>query len=303
MIEKTWFEGYNDYKKCTATYDVDGKLKQFHTEIRDVELMDTTNIYEILNNHLSQRQTKTVEVCFSGGLDSEVALLSCIYNKIPVRAITMRIYTGEVLINTHDVYYSEKFCREHHIEQKFVDLDIVKFYETGDYIEMLRPYRIKSSGAALHLWLLNQCSGYVILGGDYSWPWVVKPIVSPHQHEYNMYYRFMQDNNIHGIGNMLGYSLDSNLQFIKSHIDVYDHNKHDPSDRFKLPYLKRDIYHNLGFANLEPRIKAYGLDMVPSRPYNNICAEMFGNSISSISWGDKVSDLIGSTVRYNDKSR
>jgi hypothetical protein len=302
MIEKTWFEGYNDYKKCTATYDVDGKLKHFHTEIRDVELMETTNIYEILNNHLSQRQTKIVEVCFSGGLDSEVALLSCIYNKIPVRAITMRIYTGEVLINTHDVYYSEKFCREHHIEQKFVDLNIVKFYETGDYLDLLRPYNIKDSRAALHLWLLTQCSEFAILGGDYSWPWIIKNLVSPHQHAHNMYYQFMKDNGIHGIGNMLGYSLDSNLQFIKSHINVYDHSKHDPNDRFKLPYLKRDIYANLGFTNIEPRLKAYGLDMVPPRPYNDICTEMFGDIISSISWGDTVSVLIESTVRYNDKS-
>jgi NH3-dependent NAD+ synthetase len=140
MKEKTWFEGFNDYKKCTATYDDTGMLTKFHTEIRDVELMDTTNIFEILNNHLSQRQTKTVEVCFSGGLDSEVALLSCIHNKIPVKAITMRIYTGEVLINTHDVYYSEKFCREHNIDQKFVDLDpINKQYNIYEEILKIKP--------------------------------------------------------------------------------------------------------------------------------------------------------------------
>jgi len=302
MNEKTWFEGLNDYKKCKATYDDTGKLTHFHTEIRDVELMDTTNIFEIFNNHLSQRQTKTVEVCFSGGLDSEIALISCIHNKIPVRAITMRIYTGEVLINTHDVYYSEKFCREHHIEQKFVDLDIVKFYETGDYIEMLRPYNIKSAGAALHLWLLKQCSGYVIMGGDYSWPWVVNPIVSPHQHGYNMYYQYMKDNSIHGIGNMLGYSLDSNIKFIKSHMTVYNHEKHDPSDRFKLPYLKRDVFEHAGFANLEPRLKAYGLDMVPSRPYNNICTELFGDCISSISWGETLNHVLGPNPGYNDSS-
>lgn len=302
MNEKIWFEGFNDYKKCTATYDDNNKLTNFHVEIRDVDLMDTTNIFEILNIHLSQRQTKTVEVCFSGGLDSEVALISCIRNNIPVRAITMRIYTGEVLINTHDVYYSEKFCREHNIEQKFVDLDIVKFYETGDYIEMLRPYHIKSAGAALHLWLLEQCTGYVILGGDYSWPWVTSPIVSPHQHGHNMYNQFMKDHAIDGIGNMLGYSLDSNLHFIKSHIEVYNHDKHDPSDRFKLPYLKRDVFDHAGFKNLEPRLKAYGLDMVPSRPYNKTCTELFGDCISSISWGKHVSDLLGPNTGFNDKS-
>jgi hypothetical protein len=302
MNEKIWFEGYNDYKKCTATYDDDGKLKHFHTEIRDVELMDTTNIYEILNIHLSQRQTKTVEVCYSGGIDSEVALIGCVRNKIPVRAITMRVKYNDILMNAHDIYYSEKFCRENHIEQKFVDFDCVKM-ASGEYLKYVSPYNIRLSAAAPQLWLLTQCTGYVIIGGDYSWPWCLMPVISPHQHGYNMYYQAMKDNGIHGIGNMLGHSLDSNLHFIKSHIAVYNHEKHDPKNIIKLSNLKHDTYHHAGFENLEPRIKFGGVDLLPRGNYNDVCKELFGDSVSSISWGDKISEVIGSTnIRYCDRS-
>lgn len=295
----TWYEGYNNYKKHTLTINNE-KVERFHTEILDVELMDTENIFQIFNEHLNQRQTKIVEVCYSGGLDSELTLISCLHNKIPIRAITMRIFTGEILLNTHDIYYSEMFCREHNIEQKFVDLDIVKFYETGDYIEILRPYKIKAAGAALQVWLLNQCTGYTVLGGDYSWPWVLQPVLSPHTHSYNMFGTIMKDLGIHGISNMLGYSLDSNLQFIKSHLKVYNHSIHDPSNSLKLPYLKKDVFEYVGFKNLKPRLKAYGLDMVPPRPYNKVCIELFGDCINSISWGSNINRLLGDNPGYNE---
>jgi hypothetical protein len=302
MIEKTWFEGYNGYKKCTTTYNAEGKLDRFHTELLDVELMDTTNIYEIFNIHLSQRQTKTVEVLYSGGVDSEIVLLACMYNKIPFRAITMRIYTGDILLNTHDVYYSEKFCRENHIEQKFIDFDVVKYYEDGNHFKLLEPYSIGHAGTASYFWLISQCSGFVVRGGDYSWPWIQQPVISPHQHKHSMYQQFMNDNGIHGIGNMLSYSIDLNLKFIKSHIELYNHDKHDPSNSVKLPYLKCDVFHHAGFSNIEPRIKAHGFELITKGAYDAPCIELFGNSISSISWGDKISELIGSTeIRYNDR--
>ena len=297
-----WYEGYNNYKKCTLTYNDDNTLQRFHTEIQDVELMDTTNIFEIFNTHLSQRQTKYVEVCYSGGIDSELVILACQKNNIPVRAITMKIFTGDVLINTHDIYYSEKFCRENNIQQKFVELDIVKFYETGDYIEILRPYKIKGAQTALYLWLLSQCTGFTVMGGDYSWPWVISPMLSPHSHNYSMFDVYMRDKGIHGIGNMLSYSLDSNIKFIKSHLSVYNHDKHDPSNNFKLPYLKRDVFIDSGFSNITPRLKAYGLDMVHPRPYNNICKELFGDCISSISWNNTIENIIGKSTNYNEST-
>lgn len=304
MTEKTWFEGYNNYKKCTTTFDDNGKLTKFHTELLEVELMDTTNIYEILNIHLSQRQTKTVEVLYSGGVDSEVVLLSCIHNKIPVRALTMRVYTGEILVNTPDVYYSEKFCREHHIEQKFVDFDVIKFYENGNHIPLLEPYKIGHAGTALYFWLMLQASGFVIRGGDHAWPWMHTPVLSPNQHRYSMFNQFMKNNSIDGIGNMLGHSLDINLQLIKSHATIYDHDKHDPSNNIKLAYLKRDIFQHAGVSNVEPRIKAHGFEPLTkgAYSYDAQCIELFGNSVSSISWCDSISKLIGSTeITYNDR--
>lgn len=302
MTEKTWYEGYNNYKKCTTTYNDEGKLTNFHTELLDVELMDTTNIYDIFNIHLSQRQTKTVEVLYSGGVDSEIVLLSCIQNKTPVKAITMRLYAGDILINTPDIYYSEKFCRENHIEQKFLDLDVVNFYESGDYLKFAQLYHTRDPGTASYLWMFSQCDGFIVRGGDYNWPWYTKPVISPNQHAHSMYAQYMKDNNIDGIANMIGHSLDSNLQFIKSHLMIYNHHIHDPTDKTKLPYLKKDIYQHLGFNNLEPRFKAHGFEPISNGSLHQPLAELFGNCVSSISWGDSISDLIGSTdFRYNDR--
>lgn len=305
MTQKiTWLEGYNNHKKCTLTYSPDGKLERFHTELLDVELMGTTNIFEIFNEHLNTRQTKTVEVCYSGGLDSEIVLMSCVHNKTPVRAITLKIFRRGILLNTHDIYYSEMFCRNHSIEQKFVEVDVIDLYEAndyhGEYIELLKPYSIKTAASAIQLWLLNQCTGFVVIGGDYSWPWVIRPLLSPHRHGYNIYNMYMKDKGIHGIGNMLSHSADSNLLFIKAHLEVYNHTIHDPGDLLKLPYLKKAVFERAGFKNIIPRLKSYGLEAVPTTPVNRISTEMFGNNINSISWNNNINVLLGDNSGFNE---
>ena len=80
----TFYSGRSNYKKHTL------ENNRFTTELVDVDLMGLDNIHDIFAEHLQARQSRTVEVLYSGGLDSEAVLASCVKSHIPVRAVTMR---------------------------------------------------------------------------------------------------------------------------------------------------------------------------------------------------------------------
>lgn len=307
----TWYSGHNNYKKHTVDrslgYSDEGyELIKFSIELLDVPLRPYTSLHEIINDDLSVRQTKTVEILYSGGLDSECILKSCIHNNIPVRALTGRLRVNGYPINTHDLYYAEKFCRENNVEQVFVDLDVDKFLESGDYLQYMKPYDNWGPHVAIHYWLFEQATGFPVLGGEYSWPWPDKRIISPHRMIHISYDRFLQDRGIHGIGSMLSNSLETNSQLIRSQLALIDNNpgKYSADDSL-ISHLKRDLYTGLGFGDLELRMKSYGWDTAipgvldilkyipPESEFGRIVEEQ-------VTWGQTIADALGGTPGSNN---
>ena len=292
----TWYEGIDNYAKNTLFVD-DTNQKRFKLEILDVDTNPNLSLNDIYLNHLESRQTKVVEVLFSGGLDSELILKFCLQNKIPVRALTMRVMAYGYPINITDIYYSEKFCRMNNIEQKIVDIDIIPFMESGKFLDYLRPYNIIRSHVATQFWLIEQASGFPVMGGDYRWPWHNQKIISPININYSCYQRFFDDNGIHGIGNMIGHSLDSLLFFTKRHIDIWNDDIHK-GDYKNIPVFKNQMFNSLGYGDFELRMKSYGFegtvrDVINDRIYDRICIEEFGNVSPTVVWNTKMAEVLG----------
>lgn len=297
-----WSAGINNYRKMTMVVNPETREHKFNTELLDVELSGITGLHELYNMHLSARQTKYVEVLYSGGVDSELTLISCLHNKIPVRALTMRIMYNGMIANTHDLYYAEKFCREHGIEQKILDLDAYHFWAQGDLYSYLVPYYIHFVHAATYLWLFEQATGFPVYGGDYNWPHYTDPIISPTKHGYGMFDKFLSDRGIHGIGNMMSHSLDSLVMFLQTHKKIYTDEKYH-IEGIGLPLLKKDVLAELGVHNIEPRFKSYGFELVPKQHgAHNKLIGIVGNTTSSITWGKSIADVIGGSYPgFNDK--
>jgi hypothetical protein len=290
-----WNVGLNGFKKCTLEV---GKNKHiFATTLQDYDFESNRNIMDIFNDHLSVRQSKYVEVLYSGGLDSELTLLSCIRNKIPVKAITLAIKIKGVIINTHDLYYAQKFCIAHNIEHKIIELATDKFFENGTYLDYLTPYHITDPHIATHLWLIEQCSDFPIIGGD--WPWVQahlkNKVLSPFKLEHSSYERFMKDKGIYGIGNMISYSLESSCKFIQLHLDNYQ-GREDISD------FKARMY-QLIEPVIERRFHSFGWENTPFVNFDlfkyKIPLLKLGTINNTIKWGNTISSLLNTTVNDN----
>lgn len=307
----TWYSGRNDYRKHTFEPDFyESKVGRFTTELLDVETRNLSNIHEIFADDLSVRQTKTVEVLFSGGMDSESIIRSCLISKIPVRALTFRFMLHGYPINTPDLYYAEKFCREFNVEQKIIDFDAQTFLESGKYLDYILPYNIWMPHVGVHFWMLEQASGFPVFGGEYSWPWESEPIVSPHRIPFMSYDRFMKDKGIHGIGGLLGHSLESNVCFIKNHLEVVRSrpNYYNGADE-NITTLKKDLFKKMGFGELELRMKFYGWDIVSSLTLrihdiwklHDDVRDNHGHSKAVIKWNNTIAEALGGVPGTNDR--
>ena len=295
-MTKIWYSGLDNYKKHIMDDNT------FIMEMADTPVNKFNTVQDAFAASLSGVRNP-VEVLYSGGLDSECILVACLQKNIPVIAVTMRLLYSGRPFNTHDLYYAEKFCRNNNIRQVFFDLEITDFFGNGDHIPYMEPHKITLCHVATHMWLIDRCHTFPIVGGDYCWPQtnIEKNVYSPSRHEFACYDAFMQDKGISGIGNMLSHSLDANMFFIKEHIKVIaDDPVNTGGDDLRIGTLKLRVLENLGFGKLEPRHKSYGWESVDKRQqwfdWSRMSLSLrgrFGPVRSTIKWGETLGSILG----------
>jgi hypothetical protein len=293
-----WSAGLNGFKKCTL--ELGETEHKFTSELQDLPFEKGRNITEIFHDHLANRQTKYVEVLYSGGLDSELVLLSCLKNNIPVIALTLVIKIDGLIVNTHDLYYAEKFCSNYNIPHKLIDFDAETFFRNGNHYQYLNSYYITEPHVATHFWLLEQCSYFPIMGGD--WPWthtsIENKVLSPFRLEFSSYEKFMVDKGIHGIGNMIGHSLESICKMIQIHVDT---DKGGES----VSKLKSRMYQII-YPELAPRLRSYGWENHKTKNFNLLTYKIellktLKPSKNYIKWNNTIKNLLNTQATENGK--
>jgi hypothetical protein len=295
-----WFSGIDNYRKHTLTFGQDSNT--FTLELLDVESRNVNTIHDAFEMHLSGANLP-IEVLYSGGVDSECIIKVCLDRNIPVTAVTLRLLVSGAPINVRDLYYAEKFCREHNVQHNIVDLNIDKFYTNGDHIPYMDSYKFLRFPTASLLWLLEQCSSFPVIGGDYTWPQnnMENRLYSPHRHDHMCFDQYMRDKGITGIGNMISHSIDSNLMFINEHLRTYSDD----------PFYKHTLFNNLGLP-LETRFRSFGWETIFQETedtyrlashlmgiHQNL-SKRYGAMNSVIKWNKKFADTIGGEPGEND---
>jgi hypothetical protein len=291
-MTKVWYSGLDNYRKHSLEFNETENV--FTLELLDVDSRNANTVQDAFRNHLDGVNLP-VEVLYSGGLDSECVIQTCLDLNIPVEAFTLRLLIRGIELNQSDVFYAKRFCSAHSVKHNIVDLDIDKFYNNGDHIPYMETYRFSRIPTATILWLIEQCSSFPIIGGDYTWPQSDR--YSPHRHDYNCFDSFMQSKGITGIGNMLSHSIDSNILFIKQHLRTYSTNYN----------YKHMLFSRLGFKTLEKRFRSYGWEeihkyrnIVDIRKLENDLSSRYGTTKSVILWNNVFADLLGIEPGKND---
>lgn len=283
---KNWNDGYNNYKNHSII-QLPNNLYYYKLTLKE-ENLTCDSWLETINQYLYE--INTIDVLYSGGIDSEFALLTCKKLNKEVNAITMKIINKNVVYNEYELDYSYKFCRTHNIKQKIIDFDIKKFYENGDYVKYIEPYKISKANIASQFWLITQCDNFPIMGGNYFWIKennLQQRCLSPMSYGSLFHDLYMKDNNIKGIGNLLNYGYNGLYLLLNAHLNFY---KRD----IDLGKLKQSIYTTLLNENLEYRQPKNGFE-----GYNGKHLHLPFANVESITWGNHICELLNTNIVSN----
>ncbi|MDX9730898.1 MAG: 7-cyano-7-deazaguanine synthase, partial [Bdellovibrionales bacterium] len=109
---------------------------------------------------IRESTTLPIDVLFSGGVDSEVALRAFLDAGIEVRVLSLRFARG---LNAHDIEWVERVCSGLGVKARYVDLDLERFWETDAYDYAARTQCV-SPQLVSTMWLADQTDGYCVLG-------------------------------------------------------------------------------------------------------------------------------------------
>lgn len=111
----------------------------------------------------SEWPNEVLQLGLSGGLDSEAVACAFLESGIRFESVIMRFADR---LNWHDIRFAVDFCEHHRIPYTFVDLDVLQFLESGEYMRFAREYRCISPQVATHLWLREQVRGPIVFSGQ-----------------------------------------------------------------------------------------------------------------------------------------
>jgi hypothetical protein len=102
-----------------------------------------------------------LQLCYSGGLDSEYVLSVLLEMGMTVEPVIMR-----TAYNHPETNYAFRFCEDKRLTPTIIDLDYDKFVESGQLLEIAKNIDCASWQIPANMWLCSQLDGTVITGND-----------------------------------------------------------------------------------------------------------------------------------------
>lgn len=148
---KEWFVDRKDNEDdWSVSY---GQCNRDVKNWRDECILAAQRIYD-------QRQGLSIDILFSGGIDSEVVLRSFIESKVPFKVHFVK-YKDH---NSYDFEWIKKVCDS--LNVKFIkhSLDIEKFWQSDECLNIANISKSVSPQLISQQWLMDQVDGIPVLG-------------------------------------------------------------------------------------------------------------------------------------------
>lgn len=171
MIRNYTYKDHFKFGWGTGIYNFSDRGQQYWAEFGKAERQPQSFREECINSAtlIAESTQKPILVCYSGGIDSEVILLSMVEAKIPCCALIMSMsYNGKSEINGHDLEYAFKFVKKYNIPYQVFVFDLSRFIKTC-VIPYMYLYRTTVIGLLVHNEIVRKYSKdylCVLGGGD-----------------------------------------------------------------------------------------------------------------------------------------
>lgn len=230
-------------------------------------------------------------IMYSGGIDSEIVVESCIAGNIPFRAVFVKLIVDNKVMNLHDLKNAEQYAAENNFALQFHEFDAGEYFESGELYTTVQRYKSYGPQVSAHLAAAEQLGVPVVFGGDahrfnyHRGPDCVLVDVKSYGHY--AYERFCQQHG--GIGDMAAANSAIFFKYLQLQIgmakDGLLFRGVDPG--VVSPYCvnynwKCELYRRAGFESLPKETKYTGFEYIRqhySDKYNEVGTQRMFNQL------------------------
>lgn len=196
-----------------------------------------------------------IHILYSGGIDSEVAVLAFLETNESFSVDIMKFEHG---LNDHDIRYAVEFCEQHDVPYKIHGLDILTFFE-GKMYDYAALTHCVSPQLCATMWLVDQIEGFPIIGQG-------EPVLVRENNiwyfreseKINSWYRFYMKRNREGVPGFHQYTPEQILSFLLDPTFLLKMDKN--SGKTSNKSTKLEIYQK--YFPLKAREKYTGFEMI-----------------------------------------
>ena len=211
----------------------------------------------------AQKQGK-LQLCYSGGLDSEYVLSVLLKLGMEVEVVIMN-----TAYNQHETKYAFKFCEAKNIKPTIIDLDFDKFVKSGKLLEIAESIQCAAYQIPASMWLASQLDGTVITGNDPPHLKKVNDVWYLDEEEIiHSQFNYWKQNNIQGTPFLLSYTPEQMLSFLVEPTIEKLANNEFPG-KLGTNSSKVHVFNNGTGFNLEQRVKQTGYEPIEHSPIFN----------------------------------
>lgn len=207
-----------------------------------------------------------LQLCYSGGLDSEYVLSVLLEMGMTVEPVIMR-----TAYNHPETNYAFRFCEDKRLTPTIIDLDYDNFVESGQLLEIAKNIDCASWQIPANMWLCSQLDGTVITGNDP--PHLIKKADGlwylDEEEIIHSQFNYFKKYNIYGTPFLLSYTPELMYSFL---IDPTMSDLGNDRIQGKLGSNSTKVHvfnNNNGAFRLENRTKLCGYELVEKNPIFN----------------------------------
>jgi hypothetical protein len=196
--------------------------------------------------------SRPLNICLSGGLDSECVAQAALSSGVP---FYISIFKYKDKLNEHDIKFARSFCQQNNLKFNEIDIDVIRFYETGESLEYALKYRTNSPQFAVYLKCAEKLDDVCLFAGtnpyfihfnlDGSLSEVPK-LFTPSDKEYCLDRLFINNKKL-GVGHFFQYTPELYFSFLFKTVAGANRNQrlaYKISNQYE---FKKNIFEQAGF--------------------------------------------------------
>lgn len=216
----------------------------------------------------AENGAEEIALCLSGGVDSEAMARAFLHAKVPFKAYIFRF---ENAFNDYDIKDAVGFVQSNGITHEIIDIDAIKYFESGRYLEEAGNYLCNSPQLCLHIHMLDKIPGCPVL----SWnaPYIEHdPFgIGLPQYKYWSYNRYFEKKGRPGVPFFFLYTQELIYAFIRQ--PLFQGLMKNPKSASYNYGFKCDLYRSGGFAITNREDKFTGFEKLRAH-YDKMSGEI-----------------------------